>query len=234
MHVRQTLTAVLVAATAATALPAAASAAPNTGTSSGSDSSYCQTLLERTKRYNDLAHDPRQSQAVRDFYASRAAVTLLHAQQAGCGWATRQAVRAPSATTTATATTRAAGTAPARTTRTTRRRATFRALNRSFRTGATGGTIGRVPSGVAYIKAAPSGNPSQDDYCRKVADLIADADKQGDVASINGNQESADAWYELADYMTDVATQNGCRFVLGIKASTLKEYQAPSAVAARS
>lgn len=100
MHVRQTLTAVLVAATAATALPAAASAAPNTGTSSGSDSSYCQTLLERTKRYNDLAHDPRQSQAVRDFYASRAAVTLLHAQQAGCGWATRQAVRAPSATTT--------------------------------------------------------------------------------------------------------------------------------------
>jgi hypothetical protein len=238
MHARKTLIAAVVALAAATASPAVAGAQPNTG-SGGSDSSYCQTLRERIQRYNDLAHDMSLPQSVRAFYATRAQITLIHAREANCGWAAIQAGGGTAGEATpAGPATRAAGTAPSNTARTTRRRAAFRTLNRRLRVRASRTTTGmpsggNVPSGVAFIKANPTGNPSQDDYCRKAADLIADAERQGDQATADNHPQDADAWYELADYMIDVATQNGCRFVFGIKASGLSEYRAASVVATR-
>lgn len=225
---------VLALAIAATAIsPALSSAAPNTATGpSSGDSEFCTTLLDRLKRFNDLANDPREPKKVRDFYRARASNVLHRARQAGCGWAALQGQAPP--TVSPPGDTVATGITGARTRfdrLTTKRAQGTQSAKRRAVTG--GGT--RVPpsrAAVAALKATTTGNQQQDDYCAGVAKLIDDAEHQGDLAVLNGDQASADAWYDLAEEFIDRATQNGCRFVFGLVARAHLE-QVTTPVAAR-
>lgn len=212
--------AVLAAAIAVTAIsPAVSTAAQNNGGGpSSSDSELCNRLYDRLKRYNDMANDPSEPKNVREFYKGRAANTLDRARLAGCRWATMQAAKAETTPTTP---------ADAVATRITSKRAKYdrlvtarRASTRSAKRRATaGGTqLSTSQSTVSAIKPTTTGNQQQDDYCAGVAKLVADAETQGNQALLNGDQASADAWYDLADEFVDRATQNGCRFVFGLVA----------------
>lgn len=207
--------AVLALALAATAVtPAVSGAQPNQGGGSG-DSDYCKTLRDRLQRYHDIATDTAQPKGVRDFYRARANVLLMTARKAGCTWAARVSAGAGVAT------------APPETAATTRQRARFDRLaapRRGFARGAqrraAGGTTQAPPSqpSVAAIKAHPTGNSQQDEYCAAVGQLIDEAEREGDNAALRGDEASADAWYDLADEFIDRATQNGCRFTLALTA----------------
>lgn len=233
--------AVLALALAATAVsPAASNAQPNQG--GGGDSSYCSSLLDRLKRYHAIATDPSQPQGVRDFYRNRAAIVLVRAQSAGCTWATSmQAIGSAATLPDAALTSRgSAASVPGGPAVRAQRRATFDRLTATRRQGARAGKRGtagggtRVPSSqtsTAAIKATSTGNAQHDQYCADVAKLIDEADAAGDDAFNSGNAASADLWWELADYFTDVATQNGCRFTMVIK--TQPGMRAPAAVAVR-
>lgn len=222
--------AVLALVLAVTAVaPALSSAAQNQGGGT-STSDYCSTLLSRLKRYHDIATNPREPKAVRDFYQARAEVLLITARNAGCSWAPAalagttisadtsgalSAARAPGSCDAGCRQKRSrfAGLSPAR---------GFRpvALRRAAAPG--GGTsVPQPQNAVSALKAHPTGNRQQDEYCSAVAKLIADADAEGDAALIRGDQAEADAWYALADYFLDQSTQNGCRFVFALKSSAV-------------
>ncbi len=222
--------AVLTLVLAVTAVsPAISSAAQNQGGGTG-NSDYCSTLLSRLKRYHDIATDPREPKAVRDFYKARAEVLLITARDAGCSWAPA----ALAGTTISADTTRALSAAPApgacdagcrqKRTRFTRlspaRGSRPVALRRAAAPG--GGTsVPQPQSTVSALKAHPTGNTQQDEYCSGVAKLIAEAEAEGDAALLRGDRAEADAWYALADYFLDQSTQNGCRFVFALKASAV-------------
>jgi hypothetical protein len=235
---RRITTALCIAVSAAATLPAMTLAQPNNGGSAG-DSAYCMTLKDRASAYNDLAHDPRQPKSVRDFYASRAAIVLLHAREAGCNWSAAQAgPQGPMATPGGELATTANATAPARSARTAKARKSFgsvkrvRASTSARRAGsATHGSRPTAPNTVAKVKANPSGNGNLDNYCSQVADLISDAERQGDDALTAGDPQGASEWFELADYMTYTATQNGCRFTIGLHAGQSQGTATQAAVA---
>ncbi len=229
--------AILAIGLAGTAIAPAAShaAANNGGGPSSSDSEFCKTLFDRLKRYNDLANDASQSKKVREYYKGRAINVLDRARRAGCSWAAIQG----QAVTTVSQPGDAAATEAARKTR----RATFDRLTtargkqkRSSKRRAAGAGAGTpVPTTqttVSELKATSTGNQQQDEYCAGVAKLVEEAESEGDRAVINGDQAGADAWYDLADYFIDQATQNGCRFVFARFAMPNLE-RAPSAVADR-
>lgn len=227
--------AVLAIGLAGTAIaPAASHAAPNNGGGpSSSDSEFCKTLFDRLKRFNDLANDPTQPKNVREFYKGRAVNVLDRARRAGCSWAALQ-IQAPTTVSgDAAATAAAAARAKKRTvfdrlttTRTQQKRSSKRRL-----TG--GGTpVPTSTTTVSALKATTTGNQQQDQYCAGVAKLIDEAQAEGDRALLNGDQASADAWYDLADEFIDRATQNGCRFVFALHAGANLE-RAPSSVASR-
>jgi hypothetical protein len=77
-----------------------------------------------------------------------------------------------------------------------------------------GGTTGVPVAGatLASIKATTTGNQQHDEYCRGVAKLIEDAERQGDDHAISDPQQAAE-WYALAEYFLERATRNGCRFM---------------------
>lgn len=221
---------------AGTAIAPSAShaAANNGGGPSSSDSEFCKTLFDRLKRFNDLANDASQPKAVRQYYKGRAVNVLDRARRAGCGWAAIQG----QAVTTVSQPGDAAATEAARKTR----RATFDRLTtargRQQRSGKrrAAGVGTPVPTTtkttVSELKATTTGNQQQDEYCAGVAKLVAEAEAEGDRAVLNGDQASADAWYDLADYFIDQATQNGCRFVFALTAQVNLE-RTPGAVATR-
>lgn len=208
--IRLTATALALLLAATSLSPAVSGAQPNQG--GGTDNAdYCQTMLERIGRYHKIADDPSQPQAVRDFYRARAAATLLRAQLAGCDYtsaAVRGDVVAPgtfkgASARRAKAQRRAFG----------RLRPTTRSAKRT--TSGGGSHTPHTAAAIAEIKANPSGSPKQDQYCADVAKLIdeAEAEAEADRALLDGDAASAAAWYDLADYFLDQATQNGCRFV---------------------
>jgi hypothetical protein len=73
--------------------------------------------------------------------------------------------------------------------------------------------VGGTAATAVFIKANPTGNQQQDEYCRGVAELINNAEKEGDAALLGGDQQGAAEWYALAEYFTERATRNGCRFM---------------------
>lgn len=231
MSIRTTLT-VLAVAIAATAIsPAISSAAPNTGAGpAAGDSELCTTLLDRLKRFNDLANDPREPKKVRDFYKARASSVLLRAQQAGCGWAAIQGQVPP--TVSQPDVVIAPGVAGARlrfeqltTTRTKRAKSSKR------RAGGGGSTHVPSPQSTATaLKATTTGNQQHDDYCAGVAKLINEAEAEGDRQLGLGNDAEAQAWWDLAEEFIDRATQNGCRFTLALRAQVqLEQVKVPVA-----
>jgi|SRR5215216_2980322 len=64
----------------------------------------------------------------------------------------------------------------------------------------------------AQVKSNPTGNSELDSICQQMAGLINHANTQGDLATIDGDDESAQAWYDLADDMIRRGTAAGCRF----------------------
>jgi hypothetical protein len=64
----------------------------------------------------------------------------------------------------------------------------------------------------AMVKSNPTGNSQLDGICKQMADLINYAQSQGDVALVNGDDEGAQAWYDLADEMIRGGTAKGCKF----------------------
>lgn len=196
-------------------VPAVAPAAPNQGGGTTGDSAYCKGLRDRAQRFNDIAQDARQPKRVRDFYYNRARVVIEVARHAGCAWATVQAVQgSPQSGSTSTRTTVAG---PARrTARTTRTRQSFTAIEQRHRAKRTVSRdlVKRVGKGSTTfrVSATTTGDPKQDSYCSGVAELVTDAELQGDTALGNGQDESAAEWYGLSEYMIDVASRNGCRF----------------------
>lgn len=77
-----------------------------------------------------------------------------------------------------------------------------------------GGKTGVPGAGttLASIKAQPTGNQQHDEYCRGVAELIENAEREGDAAYVSGDHQGAAEWYALAEYFLERATRNGCRF----------------------
>ena len=92
----------------------------------------------------------------------------------------------------------------------------------------SGGTV-TTPSPAAkltFLKSHPSGNQQQDEYCRGVADLINEAEREGDAALLRGDSQGAAEWYALAEYFLERATRNGCRFTyLKHRLATVKPVQ---------
>ena len=212
-----------VAALAATA-PAAVHAADNGSTGTG-DSDLCQTLLARIKRFHGISQDKNQPKSVREFYAAQAELALLQAKRNKCSFVAITAghgrgvvgadtiVDAPAA--------RLAAPVQAA-----RLQVKFDRLNRARSTRRAGRIVSgspTTPTGTrtVYIKANPTGNPTQDEYCRQVAELVDDAYRQGDAAFLSGDQEGGQAWYDLAAEFIDRATMNGCRFSLSLKSRGL-------------
>jgi hypothetical protein len=78
----------------------------------------------------------------------------------------------------------------------------------------SGGKTGVPGAGatIAFIKATTTGDKQHDEYCRGVAELIENAERQGDDHAISDPQQAAE-WYALAEYFLERATRNGCRFV---------------------
>ncbi len=233
MSIRTTLT-VLAVAIAATAIsPAVSSAAPNTGAGpAAGESEFCSTLLDRLKRFNDLANDPREPKKVRDFYKARASSVLLRAQQAGCGWAAIQGQAPP--TVSQPGDVIAPGLVGARTTFDRLSASRGKRTQSSKRRAGNGGST-RVPSSqstATALKATTTGNQQHDDYCAGVAKLINEAEAEGDRQLGLGNDAEAQAWWDLAEEFIDRATQNGCRFTLALRAQAqLQQVKMP--VAAR-
>ena len=64
----------------------------------------------------------------------------------------------------------------------------------------------------AQVKSKPTGNSQLDGICQRMAGLINHANSQGDLALINGDDEGAQAWYDLADDMIRRGTAAGCSF----------------------
>lgn len=212
--------------------PATSGAATNQGGGTG-NSEFCKTLRDRLKRYHDIATNPNEPPAVRDFYRVRADVVLTTARQIGCSWATAAVVGtsvpqagvvlAPSGAPVPGACDASCRRQRARFGQLTPplRRPVTRTLRRAVGSGATGSTPQPQTTATA-VKAHPSGNPQQDDYCSSVAKLITEAQNEADQAVLRGDQASADAWYDLADYFIDEASQRGCRFVFLLKAGALR------------
>lgn len=217
---RTALAVVVLAFAAAAASPAISHAAPNQGGGpSSSDSDVCNTLFQRLKRYNDIATNPNEPKAVRDFYRARANSLLITARRAGCSWAPIQSAPVTTATTPAADATHRA--TKRQRTRFDRLSAPVLGAQRSTQrraAGTTGGTRVPTTATVAAVKAHPTGNQQQDAYCSAVAQLIDEAEREGDNALARGDDASANAWYDLADEFIDRATQNGCRFVIALKA----------------
>ncbi len=210
MTITRKFTALLLTVAAA-AVPAAASAQPNTGSGTG-DSDYCRTLKNRAQYYNDLAHNPNLPKGVRDFYSTRAQIVLIHARQAGCQWSARAVQAAPAADVDATAVSSRTATARSK------YRSAENARKANKRVASSGTTTSNTNTTVARVKASPTGNGKLDSYCSAVADLITDAENQGDEASINNHDQDAAEWYELADHMTYTSTKNGCTFTAAKRA----------------
>jgi hypothetical protein len=82
------------------------------------------------------------------------------------------------------------------------------------RSALTGGGKTGVPgpgATVASVKATTTGNQTHDEYCRGVAELIENAERQGDDHAVSDPEQAAE-WYALAEYFLERATRNGCRF----------------------
>jgi hypothetical protein len=79
-----------------------------------------------------------------------------------------------------------------------------------------GGKTGVPGAGatIASLKAQPTGDKQHDEYCREVGKLIEQAEREGDAASLSGDEQGAAEWYALAEYFIERATRNGCRFIL--------------------
>jgi hypothetical protein len=77
-----------------------------------------------------------------------------------------------------------------------------------------GGKTGVPGAGamIASVKATTTGDKQHDEYCRGVAALIENAEREGDSAAVGGDPEGAAEWYALAEYFLERATRNGCRF----------------------
>jgi hypothetical protein len=189
----------------ASAMPSPSVAVPNNGGGT-SESDVCNSLLERLKRYHTISKNRNETKAVREFYAAQAQLTLLQGKRNNCQWAAQalvsgQGTVAVDAVDGITAT-----------------RASKRFTRRAARlAGDQTGPRPETTATLAKIKAQPTGDSQQDEYCRGVADLIDDAYSQGDQAFISGDEEGAQAWYDLAAEFTDRATQNGCRFTLAVR-----------------
>jgi hypothetical protein len=202
----------------ATAMPSPSVAAPNNG-SGATESDVCKSLLDRLKRYHTIATNRHETQAVRDYYAAQARLTLEQGRLKKCQWAARalvvgQGTMGVNAAVAGVATTRVAVSAK----RTSKRLSGVqRARRAAMLAGGQTDTRPEAPATIAAIKAQPTGNPQQDEYCSKVADLIEDAYRQGDQAFASGDDEGGQAWYDLAGEFTDRATQNGCRFTFLIR-----------------
>jgi len=65
---------------------------------------------------------------------------------------------------------------------------------------------------AARVKASPTGNTANDDYCRQVADLVNSAFAEGERQDNLGNYEEGQAWWDLAIEMLGRARANGCTF----------------------
>lgn len=213
MFSTRTATAAFIALAIGAGSPAVASAAPNQGGGTSSDSAYCKGLRDRAQRFNDIAQDTSQPKSVRAFYRNRAMVVLDAARRAGCGWATFQAAQSGP-----TERAERTGTGPAtRTARTTKTRQSFTTVEKRRKARRLVGKGTVKPSGgagVVYAKvsAAQTNDPKLNSYCNAVADLINDAEAQGDHAAGNGDSSGAQEWWDLSEHMIDVSTGNGCRF----------------------
>ena len=80
-----------------------------------------------------------------------------------------------------------------------------------------------APGAEAQIKSNPTGNSELDSICQRIANLINYANSQGDLAMINEDDEAAQAWYDLADYMIRRGIGAGCKLAAGAA------HQAPQA-----
>jgi hypothetical protein len=83
--------------------------------------------------------------------------------------------------------------------------------SRAIKGGGTNGTPGAGATLMA-IRATTTGDKQHDEYCRGVAALIENAEKEGDAAYLSGDHQGAAEWYALAEYFLERATRNGCRF----------------------
>lgn len=63
----------------------------------------------------------------------------------------------------------------------------------------------------AAVKSGPTGNAELDSICQQMANLINQAYTEGDLALINGDDEGAEAWYELARDMLRRSRDAGCK-----------------------
>jgi hypothetical protein len=198
----------------AASMPSQSVAQPNTSAGTG-ESDLCKSLLDRLKRYHAIYTNKNETQAVRDYYKAQAQLTLAQGRIHKCQWASPAALVSGVNTVAVDV---AGGVATARTSKQLAGANAVRKTRRAARL--AGGQTGPRPQAtttMAAIKAQPTGNAQQDEYCRAVADLIQDAYNQGDQAFIAGDDEGAQAWYDLAGEMTDRATQNGCRFTFLIR-----------------
>jgi len=75
-----------------------------------------------------------------------------------------------------------------------------------------GAVAATTDADAARVKATPTGNTANDDYCRQVADLINSAFAEGDRQDNLGNYEEGQAWWDLAIDMLGRARDNGCTF----------------------
>lgn len=75
------------------------------------------------------------------------------------------------------------------------------------------GTPTGTRAAIASVKASSTGNKDLDDFCRKVADLINEAERAGDDAAVSGDIQGSNEWYALADYYIERASRHGCRFM---------------------
>jgi hypothetical protein len=227
----------VLAAVAATAAPSAAIAADNGSTGTG-DSDICQTLLDRVKRYHAISKDKSESQAVRNYYAAQAQLALFQAKRNNCSWVAISAGHLPAAVGgLAIADQVLTPKAPAAAVRV---KGTFDRLDRARKArrsariaGGAGGTRPTAGATVSATKANPTGNPSQDEYCSKAAELIDEAYDAGDAAYGSGDEAGGDAWYDLANEFVARATANGCRFTISLRARGLRLQVAQHAVATR-
>jgi hypothetical protein len=66
---------------------------------------------------------------------------------------------------------------------------------------------------VQKVSTNPTGDSGLDDLCQQAADLINNAQAEGDRAANRGDSEQADAWWQLAADMTTRAEGWGCDFI---------------------
>ena len=73
--------------------------------------------------------------------------------------------------------------------------------------------VAAVPATSHAVRATPTGDRAQDDYCNKVAALINHAMAEGDRALAAGDTDNATGWYALAVQMQQRSARNGCMWV---------------------